>query len=102
MPRATKPQLPRKYETVYYRWRREVKSFKYSHLDNACAGAFKNVERNKYQATTVEVIDMDTSEIYLTIYIGVDGNIFSLYGPGAQDKLKLNRQLLKRLAKIPD
>lgn len=89
-----KPQAERTIAVVFYRFRREVKSIKFVHLDSACRRCFGHVETNRYQATTAEVINMETGKIYLTIYISVDGNLFAIYGNGARQALKRNQKIM--------
>lgn len=88
------PPSERTIAVVFYRFRREIKTLKFIHLDNACQRCFGCVESNKYEATTAEVVDLVTGFVYLTIYISVDGNIFGIYGKGAKDKIKLNKKIM--------
>lgn len=96
MKKRTQPTPPseRTIAVIFYRFRREVKTLKFIHLDNACKQCFGHVESNRYEATTAEVVDLVSGFIYLTIYISVDGNIFGVYGKGAKDKIKLNKKIM--------
>lgn len=91
---STKP--PRAIAVFYYRFRREVKQQKYLHLESACNRAFTHMDQNKYEATTAEVVDLVTGEIYMTIYLTLEGNIHSLYGKGAKEKIREHRRVLRR------
>lgn len=88
------PPSERTIAVSFYRFKREVKTTKFVHLDRACKQCFGNVESNKYNATTAEVHDLVSGFVYLTIYIGVDGNIFGIYGKGAKEKIKVNKKLM--------
>lgn len=84
-----------RFEAHFYRFGRLVKKLHYKHLDRACERCFGHVEGNQYEATYAEVVDLKNGKVYLKIYHTVDGNIFSMYAEGAQEKIKKIMEMLK-------
>lgn len=96
MPKKQKLVGERVYAILYTRFKREVRRQTYVHLDSACGKAFANMDQNRYEATVAQIVHLETGEVYLTIYLGTDGNILSFYAKGAREKRLANRALLKK------
>lgn len=95
-----KSSLSRKILTVYSRYGNEVKRNRSVYLESACVNCFDHMSRNHYEASAAEVYDEETGELYLTIYLTVEGNIYSFYGPGAKKKIRENKRLLKKMKSL--